>query len=56
MAQPFHVLFQRGFILIIIIIFAFFHSGSVEELTHSRELGGAVTQAFTKKSPFAQKQ
>lgn len=31
-----------------IIIFAFFYSGSVEELTHSRELGGAVTQVLQK--------
>lgn len=53
-AQSSHVLFQRGFILIII-IFAFFYSDSVEELTHSRELGWAVTQVFIKKSPFTQK-
>lgn len=28
-------------------MFAFFYSGSADELTYSRELGEAVTQAFT---------
>lgn len=50
-AQSFHVLIQRGFIHIII-TFAFVYSGSVEELTHSRELGGAVTQVFVKNHPL----
>lgn len=49
-AQSLHVLFQRGFILITISIFTFFYSGSVEELTRSRELGGAATQVFIKKN------
>lgn len=48
-----YFIFKEDFIFIIIIIFTFFYSGSVEELTHSRELGGAVTQGCTRISLYS---